>query len=504
MKNGEIFAGESKNLEFKVQRPKDSTRYMKSVVAFANGRGGRIVFGIDDETREVVGIPKEVVFTEIDAITTAIADSCEPLIIPDVYLKTVDDKTIIVADIEEGRQRPYYIKSLGLERGVYVRASGTSRPADEYMIKELMFEGSGRSFDQIICTGWKVTDEEINELCAAMKRQALMHAKHKEDVKDVGRQQLLSWGILVEKDGRFFPTNAFYILTGTGPVHVAMQCGVFKGKTKAVFVDRREYSGAIWDQIENAVQFVLRNIHLGAKIVGIHRQDIYEIPPDSIRELIINAAVHRSYLDHNNIQIAVYDNRLEITSPGKLPMGQTIERMKEGYSRIRNEAVANAFSYMNLIEHWGSGIPRIIGEVQAAGLEAPEFIGGDVDLRVNIYRKQDVITGDTERVQNNISDSRNVDNAVTGTGTETNTEASHTSTENSVINTETSTESTFSDTEKRLIDLIKDNSSITLNEMAAASGLSRSGVQYVLNRLRDSGVVVREGSQKKGRWTIRG
>mgnify|MGYP002768164664 FL=1 len=163
---------------------------------------------------------------------------------------------------------------------------------------------------------------------------------------------------------------------------------MFKGTTKAVFVDRREYTGPLWEQIEEAFQFVLRNIHLGATIVGIYRQDIYEIPPDAIRELIINAMVHRSYLDHGMIQVAVYDNRLEITSPGKLPMGQTLERMKEGYSKIRNEALAHAFSYMNLIEHWGSGIPRIIEKVKAAGLREPEFIGGEVDLRINIYRGQ--------------------------------------------------------------------------------------------------------------------
>lgn len=104
--------------------------------------------------------------------------------------------------------------------------------------------------------------------------------------------------------------------------------------------------------------------------------------------MIINAAVHRSYLDHGNIQIAIYDNRLEITSPGKIPMGQTLERMKEGYSQIRNEALAYAFAYMNLIEQWGSGIPRIIGKVKELGLAEPEFIGGEVDLRINIYRNQ--------------------------------------------------------------------------------------------------------------------
>lgn len=123
------------------------------------------------------------------------------------------------------------------------------------------------------------------------------------------------------------------------------------------------------------------------EVVGFDKEDVFK-KMDAIRELIINAMVHRSYLDHGTIQVAVYDNRLEITSPGKLPMGQTMERMKEGYSKIRNEALAHAFAYMNLIEHWGSGIPRIIDKVKAAGLREPEFIGGEVDLRINIYRGQ--------------------------------------------------------------------------------------------------------------------
>ena len=387
----EILAGESKNVEFKENLPEKSIKYMKSVVAFANGTGGKIIFGIADKTREVVGFDKEDVFKKMDAIANAVSDSCEPAIIPDITLQTVDGKTVIVVEVSEGRQRPYYIKALGRDGGVYVRVAGTTRLADEYMVKELLFEGSNRYYDQALCTGLDVTDEDIDALCKAMKEQAIKNA-HKEEqkasVKDVGRQQLRSWGVLIERDGKDYPSNAFAILTGNGGLHVATQCGVFKGTTKAVFVDRREYSGPLWEQIDEAFQFVLRNIHLGATIVGIYRQDIYEIPPDAIRELIINAMVHRSYLDHGTIQVAVYDNRLEITSPGKLPMGQTMERMKEGYSKIRNEALAHAFAYMNLIEHWGSGIPRIIDKVKAAGLREPEFIGGEVDLRINIYRGQ--------------------------------------------------------------------------------------------------------------------
>ena len=307
----EILAGESKNVEFKENLPEKSIKYMKSVVAFANGTGGKIIFGIADKTREVVGFDKEDVFKKMDAIANAVSDSCEPAIIPDISLQTIDGKTVIVAEISEGRQRPYYIKALGREGGTYVRVAGTTRLADEYMVRELMFEGGNRYFDQALCSGLTITDEEIDALCKSMKEQAVKNAHtegQKASIKDVGRQQLRSWGILIERDGKDYPSNAYAILTGHGGLHVATQCGVFKGTTKAVFVDRREYTGPLWEQIEEAFQFVLRNIHLGATIVGIYRRDIYEIPPDAIRELIINAMVHRSYLDHGMIQVAVYDN----------------------------------------------------------------------------------------------------------------------------------------------------------------------------------------------------
>ena len=263
----EILAGESKNVEFKENLPEKSIKYMKSVVAFANGTGGKIIFGIADKTREVIGFDKDEVFKKMDAIANAVTDSCESAIIPDITLQTVDGKTVIVAEISEGRQRPYYIKAIGREGVVYVRVAGTTRLADEYMIKKLMFEGSNRYFDQALCTGLTITDEDIDALCKAMKEQALKNAHNEEQkasIKDVGRQQLRSWGVLIERDGKDYPSNAFAILTGNGGLHVTTQCGVFKGTTKAVFVDRREYPGPLWEQIDEAFQFVLRNIHLGA------------------------------------------------------------------------------------------------------------------------------------------------------------------------------------------------------------------------------------------------
>ena len=126
MKENMLFSGESKNIEYKVTVPDKSEKYMKTVVAFANGKGGKIVFGVDDKTLEIVGMNTENIYKTMDAITNAISDACEPAIRPDVALQTVKDKTVIVVEILPGAQRPYYIKSQGMIDGTYVRVSASS------------------------------------------------------------------------------------------------------------------------------------------------------------------------------------------------------------------------------------------------------------------------------------------------------------------------------------------------------------------------------------------
>lgn len=252
------------------------------------------------------------------------------------------------------------------------------------------FEDESRSYDCVIRRDLTVTEEEIQDLCRQMKQVAIANAKteaQKAAVKDLTKNQLLSWGLAEDEDGCVHPTNGYIFLQGKDEFLSQIQCGMFKGKNRAVFVDKREYTGPLWQQIEDAFQFALRNIRLGARIEGIYRQDIYELPPDSIRELIINAVMNCSFLQNSHIQVAVYDDRLEITSPGGLLPGVTIERMKEGYSKIRNRALAHAFLYMNMIEAWGSGIPKLMESMHEYGLEEPEFIDMGIGLRINLYRK---------------------------------------------------------------------------------------------------------------------
>ena len=102
MAKDELFSGESKNIEYKVVVPDKSEKYMKTVVAFANTQGGRLVIGIDDKTHQVVGVDNDSLFQAMDALTNAISDSCEPQIIPDIGPQTVDGKTVIVITVEAG------------------------------------------------------------------------------------------------------------------------------------------------------------------------------------------------------------------------------------------------------------------------------------------------------------------------------------------------------------------------------------------------------------------
>ena len=190
---------------------------------------------------------------------------------------------------------------------------------------------------------------------------------------------------------KYLPTYAWKLLTGdidTLFPDAFIQMAVFKGNTRAVFLDRKEAKGPIDQQIEDAMVFVKKHINLGSRIADVYREDIYELPMDSVRELISNAVCHRSYLSPGSIQIAIYDDRLEVTSPGRLSPDLTIDQLIEGNSRVRNIAIGAAFQYMHIIEKWGTGIPRIYQDAKEYGLQEPELKDFGTSFRISIYRKE--------------------------------------------------------------------------------------------------------------------
>ena len=160
MTRDSIFSGESKNIEYKLTLPDKSEKYIKTIVAFANSQGGKLIIGVDDKTHQIAGVDDDNLFQMMDGIANAVSDSCVPQIIPDIEPQTIDGKTVIVVSVEVGKNRPYYLKSKGKEDGTYIRVAGTSRQAYPEKIKELEMEGARISWDELTCVGYPVTSEK--------------------------------------------------------------------------------------------------------------------------------------------------------------------------------------------------------------------------------------------------------------------------------------------------------------------------------------------------------
>lgn len=479
----EIFSGESENIEYKEQIPPKSEKYMKTVVAFANGNGGLLIFGVENGTWKVTGFAKNEIFQKMDALTNAIYDSCEPKITPNVGVQEIEGKSVIVVEILAGMQRPYYIKSLGITDGTFIRVAGTTRRAERYMLQELILEGTNRSFDQLV-NDEPVSDDQVTAFCEGLYHHALTlcgSEEAKKQLPKIGKSQLVSWKLLIDKEGIYYPTNGYLLLAGNFDKfpEAAVQCAVFKGTERDVFISRKEFVGPIYQQIEDAYHFVLQHINLGSRIEGLVRQDIYELPVKTIREMIANAVCHRSYLIPGKVQVALFDDRLEVTSPGMLDNEITIEKMKTGLSKIRNKGIAAAFSYMNVIEAWGSGIPRIFREAKEYGLKEPELIDMGSDFRINLYRRK--MNVDQYGVINPM-----VQNGAIGT----------------IDDTVGTIDDTIGTDEKKIIALIRENSAITQAKIQSETGLSLRTVKRIMAELQKNGKVVRVGNNRSGKWKV--
>ena len=384
------FFGESKNVEFKREIPSKHEKFLKDVVAFSNSTGGQIIVGVEDETCIVYGIGEQSPFKLSDSISNMISDACTPQIEPDISIQTIEEKTVLVIDVSPGKFRPYYLANKGKETTSYIRINGTSRPADARKLQELELEGQNISYDSLQDIGREYDENKALELCKTMKRIALEACETEEEktsIKDMTLEKLEDFGLLCKVGRDRYPTHAFDLLTDNHNKAAKIQCALFKGTSRDIFIDKKEFTGPIQDQIEEAYQFVLRHINTGANIERLFRTDIYELPISAVRETIANAVLHRSYLDRSCVQVCIYDDRLEVSSPGMLYGGLDIETVKTGKSTCRNEAIAEAFHYMHIVEAWGTGIPRIIKRCDEYNLPVPLFEEFGDGFKVTLFRK---------------------------------------------------------------------------------------------------------------------
>ena len=249
--------------------------------------------------------------------------------------------------------------------------------------------------------------------------------------------------------------------------------------------------------IEMAHQFVLRHINCGAIIDGLYRRDVYELPTSSIREMIINAVLHRSYLDESSIQVSLYDDRLEIDSPGMLYDGLTIEEAKSGKSRCRNKAIAEAFQYMKLIEGWGTGLPRLYKNCNEMGLLSPRFEEFGDGLKVTIYRNS-VAVEKTGCVTVGINGGDVVENQPDVVENQPDVVENQTS----VVEKQPDVVENQTSVVEKLLDALRHHPDYSASELSAIFHRSQRQTHRLLSQLKSDGHICRIGSDKGGHWEV--
>ncbi len=322
----------------------------KEIIAFANCEGGKLYIGVqDDGTVSGLDNPDETSLR----ISNMIRDAIKPDLTMFLHYETVtvDGKKIVAVDIQQGTERPYYIAQKGLRpEGVYVRQGYSSVPATNTAIRRMIKETDGDHFEEMRSLEQNLTFESAKKVFA------------ERNVK-FGLTQMKTLG-MVTQDGVY--TNLGLLLSDQC-VHT-IKAAVFQGTTQSEFKDRREFSGSLFRQMDEAYDFIDFRNQTHSTFDKLYRIDRRDYPETAVREALLNLLVHREYSFRASTFISLYADRLEFTSIGGLVSGVSLKDITMGISVCRNSKLANVFYRLELIEAYGTGIIKIMGAYEGTGM----------------------------------------------------------------------------------------------------------------------------------------
>ena len=327
---------ETENIEFKSQFTED---IYKEVIAFANTDGGIVYVGVDNNGN-AVGL------TDVDQEYTRITNGIRDAIMPDVTMFvrfTIQENKVVRITVSEGSNKPYYLKGKGLKpSGVYVRQGTSSVPTSPEQIRQMIKESDGDTF------------EEMRSMEQELTFEAAQRAFNLYGV-EWDTEKYRSLGITQKKDGIY--TNLALLLSDQC-AHTT-KIAVFSDDARTVFRDSKEFTGSIFKQFEDAVNYLALCNKTSSVIKGVIRTDKQDYPEEAIREALLNAIVHRDYSFSGSIIINVTDHKMEFISLGGLLPGLSPDDIRSGISQPRNKNLAEVFHRLRLIESYGTGIRRI-------------------------------------------------------------------------------------------------------------------------------------------------
>lgn len=367
---------EGKTQEFKRDLSSPSN-VLKTLVAFANSAGGILVIGVEDRTRNVKGVAAPLDVQE--RLANVVATGITPPLMPAIEIWPWRDKEVIVVEVFPSSSPPHHVNAEGVERGTYVRVGASNRLADDALREELKRTARNESYDElpVPTLGSEAIDfNAASELFAPARK--------------LKREDLESLHLLTRHQRRLVPTNGGVLLFGVRRAAAFpdawVQVGRFSGTSRTHILDTVEIHDFPATAISKAVEFVRKHALRSFRIEGIRREEHWSIPLPAVREAVINAITHCDYSQKGApIRVAVFDDRVEVESPGLLPFGLTVDDIQAGVSRLRNRVIGRVFREVGLIEQWGSGIGRMIDACRSHGLPRPEFLEVGTHFRV-IFR----------------------------------------------------------------------------------------------------------------------
>ena len=451
--------------------------WLKSVSAFANGNGGTLIFGISDDDR-IVGLADAESDSEV--ISEYVKTRLDP--VPDIHLefKEIDGKKLILLHVKAGTETPYYYIG-DKQRIAYIRIGNESVAADRLQLKALVLKGSGRTYDALPST-YKFKDMAFTQLRSACYKR--LHRSFDDS-------EFTSWGI-IDENGTL--TNAGALLADDSPIRQSrIFCTRWNGLTMTSglgeALDDAELEGSVIGQLQDAVAFIRNNSHKRWWKEADHREELPDYPERAVTEVICNAIIHRDYQElGSEIHIDIYDDRMEVYSPGGMIDGRLIQQLNplSVPSKRRNPLLADFFSRLDLMERRGSGMKKILGEYarfeSLKEYHTPEFTSNATEFHVTLWN----LNYGTDVVKDVVNNTADVTKGFV----------------KGFVKEPTQFTKEFVKAQRRIYKLISTNPQINITAIAANLGVSTRQVQKYLRRLTELQLIAREGGRKNGIWKI--
>lgn len=369
---------EGRQLEYKKEFSSYTSLY-KAIVAFSNDIGGKIIVGVEDKTLLTLGLDEEQIEKYLEEIPRAIFDAISPYCMPQLSTRLVGEKVILEIDVVRGAKKPYFLKSEGMPKGVYIRVGAHNKRVSPELLEDLFREGKRLYWDE----------EVVEDLSFENLDQEALRSFYNANWTE---SQLMADKVLVVSPrGEKLSTHSSIIYFHSNPNTIIPQAELlfsqFEGITQEKIVKTVDLSAPLPALAEQCIQLLRPALTTrSTREYLILEVSEWEIPLVALREALMNALIHRQYTLPDAIKVALFDDRVEIFSPGNFPGPMNISELGNGISYSRNPNLRQLARKAGLVEKRGFGYKLIFDSCEQNHNPRPVVVEGPSYIKITLFR----------------------------------------------------------------------------------------------------------------------